>query len=699
MEEGRKQILFRVYILYFFMLIAGLAIIGKIIYLQVAEGDKLRAEARESTVQYRSIEAVRGSIHDENDRLLATSVPVFDVRMDIASPLISDQLFQKKVDSLAKGLANLFKDKHYRTYRSELVSNRESGNRYMLIKRNVTYDELKVIRDLPILRRGKYKGGLIVVEKNKRVKPFRGLAARTIGYSRDDYKVGLEGAYDRVLKGDSGRKLMKRVAENVWIPVDQNNLIEPKNGNDIVTTLEVNIQDVAENALKENLKAHEADHGSAILMEVPTGEIKAIANLKRDSESGEYYETYNYAIGESTEPGSTFKIASLMVGLEDGMFDLKDSIDTEGGKTEFFGQVMEDAHEGGYGKITVEEALELSSNVAVSKLIYQAYASNPEKFSEGIKDMELGSPTGVKIKGEADPLIKTPENSTWSKVSLPWMSIGYEVELTPLQILTFYNAIANDGKMMKPMLVKEIRSAGKTTEKFDPVVLNNSIASQETIRKAQKMLEGVVEDGTAKNLFNTVYKIAGKTGTAQIARGSKGYERTGHKASFVGYFPADNPRYTCAVVVNKPSKGSYYGGSVAAPVFKEIADKVYATQLDIQESKIDSSGTLNMDLIAGHKTDFEVISETLKFPAHYKDPASEFVNPEKSSGSVKLDPVKIKSGYVPDVRGMGARDAVYLLKRAGLNVKIEGRGKVVHQSVKPGTRVTKGRKIKIKLKV
>ncbi|MCF8218412.1 MAG: transpeptidase family protein [Bacteroidales bacterium] len=699
MEDKRKQILFRVYILYFFMLMAGIAIIGKIVYLQVVEGDELRAQAREITVKYRNIEAVRGSIHDENGRLLATSVPVFDVRMDVASPLISDQLFQSKVDSLARGLANLFKDKHYRTYRSELVSNRKSGNRYMLVKRNVTYDELKVIRDLPIFRRGKYKGGLIVIEKNKRVKPFRGLAARTIGYAREDYKVGLEGAYDNVLKGDSGRQLMQRVAHNVWVPVDQRNLIEPKNGNDIVTTLEVNIQDVAENALKDNLKFHKADHGSAVLMEVSTGEIKAIANLKRDTATGEYYEAYNYAIGENTEPGSTFKIASLMVGLEDGKFDLKDSIDTEGGKTEFFGQVMEDSHEGGYGVITVEQALELSSNVAVSKLIYQAYASDPEKFISGIKDMGLGSPTGIEIKGEADPLVKTPQNSTWSKVTLPWMSIGYEVELTPLQILTFYNAIANDGRMMKPMLVKEIRSAGKTTQKYNPVVLNSKIASEQTIRKAQRMLQGVVEEGTAKNLFNTVYEIAGKTGTAQIAKGSEGYDYTGHKASFVGYFPADNPRYTCAVVVNKPSRGLYYGGSVAAPVFKEIADKVYATQLDMQESKIDSSGSINIDFIAGHKADFSVISQKLNFPSSFMNPASEFVNPQKNSGSIRMKPVKIKSGYVPDVRGMGARDAIYLLKRAGMDVKMEGHGKVVKQSVRPGTRVVKGRKIKITLKV
>lgn len=700
MEEGRKQILLRVYVLYFFLLMAGLAIIGKIIYLQVVEGEALRKEAREVTMDYRNVEAVRGSIHDENGRLLATSVPIFDVRMDVASPLIKNETFQAKVDSLAIGLANLFYDKTYREFKSELISNRRSGNRFMLLKRNVTYDQLKVIRNLPILRRGKYNGGLIVISKNRREKPFRDLAARTIGYSRNEYKVGLEGAYNEVLEGDSGKQLMQRVARNVWVPVDQRNLIEPRNGHDIVTTLDVNIQDVAQNALMENLKKHHADHGSAILMEVETGEIKAITNLKLDTVTGTYHESYNYAIGEGTEPGSTFKIASLMVGLEDGKFDLNTKVDTEHGETSFFGQKMIDAHEGGFGEITVSRALEVSSNVGISKLIYQAYASEPEGFIEGLKDMGIHKSLGIEIKGEAKPLIKTPESPTWSKVTLPWMSIGYEVELTPLQVLTFYNAIANDGKMMKPMFVREIKSAGKTIKTYQPQVLNRSVSSQETIEKAQEMLEGVVENGTAKNLFNTVYKIAGKTGTAQIARGSSGYELTGHKASFVGYFPANDPEYTCIVVVNKPAKGSYYGSSVAAPVFKEIADKVYATQLDIHQESIPVDKIFNARLMAGYSNDFMEIKELLEIPIQVSPEYSEFVYHDRDQNNNNLlRPINTETGEVPDVRGMGARDAVYLLSREGLDVKILGKGRVVTQSIRPGTRSVNGRQIIIKLKV
>ncbi|MFO8053551.1 MAG: penicillin-binding protein [Bacteroidales bacterium] len=699
MEEARKQILIRVYILYFFLLIAGLAIIGKVLYLQVAKGEELSEKARKTTMAYQSVEAVRGSIHDENGMLLATSVPVFDVRMDVASPLIGDELFYKKVDSLARGLANLFKDRHYRSYRADLVSNRRGGNRYMLLKRNISYSDLKVVRELPVLRRGKYRGGLIEVSKSRRVKPFRKLASRTIGYSREGYRVGLEGAYDHVLEGDSGKQLMRRIANGVWIPVDQGNIVEPKNGYDIVTTLDVNIQDVAESALEKNLRFHDASHGCAVLMEVTTGEVKAIANLKKDTATGEYIEAYNYAIGESREPGSTFKIASLMVGLEDNKFDIDDSVDTYEGETEFFGQKMVDAHENGYGRISVKQALEVSSNVGVSKLIYQAYGSRPEKFVEGLKNMRLDKPLGLEIRGEKPPLIKSPGHATWSKVTLPWMSIGYEVQMTPLQILTFYNAIANGGRMMKPMFVKEFRSAGTVVENLSPEVLNPSIASKETIEKARQMLNGVVEEGTAKNLFNTVYNISGKTGTAQIALGSGGYAESGHSASFVGYFPVDKPKYSCIVIVNKPAKGLYYGSAVAAPVFKEIADKVYATRLSIHEDRVDSSDSFNVDILPGYKGDFNILKELSGLPITHNESPSEFVKYNTEKDGFTSIPIHIRSGFVPDVRGMGLRDAVYLLSREGLKVQVFGRGKVARQSVKPGTRAVEGRKIMIELKL
>ncbi|MFO8086472.1 MAG: penicillin-binding protein [Bacteroidales bacterium] len=698
MEDDRKQILMRVYILYFLLLLAGLAIVGKIVYLQVVEGEHLREEARQSTMEFRNIEAVRGSIHDANGRLLATSVPIFDLRMDVASPLISEKLFKARIDSLAEGMAAIFPGREAYTIKAELRQARRKGNRYFLLQRDVTYDQLKKVRELPLFRRGKYKGGLIVISNNQREKPFRELASRTIGYSRNEYRVGLEGAYHDVLKGESGKQLMQRVAKNVWIPVDQNNLVEPRNGYDIITTLDVSIQDVAQSALKESLERHKADHGSAILMEVATGEIRAIANLKRDKDTETYHESYNYAIGESTEPGSTFKIASLMVGLEDGKFDVDEQVDTEGGMTTFYGQKMIDSHEGGFGEISLARSLEVSSNVGISKLVYKAYASEPEKFVEGLKKLGLTEKLNIEIPGEAKPIIKNPKSASWSKVTLPWMSIGYEVELTPMQILSFYNTIANNGKMMKPMFVREIKSAGKTIKTNDPVVLNDAVASAETIAKARKMLEGVVEDGTAKNLFNTVYNIAGKTGTAQIAKDSEGYENSGYKASFVGYFPADNPKYSCIVVINNPTTGSYYGSSVAAPVFKEIADRVYATQMDIHEDSVHQTNDFNAQLLAGYAKDYYDILDILNFNLQIEKDAL-YVYYDAASTGQQLRAHEMASGVVPDVRGMGVRDACYILRKKGLRVNFSGRGRVVTQSVAPGTKVTRGREINLKLKV
>lgn len=699
MEDTRKQILIRVYVLYFILLIAGLAVIGKLVYLQVVEGDELREKARQSTLAYHSVEAARGSVYDENGMLLATSVPLFDIRMDVASPLIDDELFNDKVDSLSRALASLFRDRHHSNYRSALVSNRNSGNRYMLVKRNATYTELKAVRNMPILRRGKYRGGLIEVPKSRREKPFRQLASRTIGYARPGYKVGLEGAYDQVLRGDSGKHLMRRVARNVWIPVDQGLLVEPKNGYDIITTLDVNIQDVAQNALEENLRRHQADHGCAVLMEVATGKIKAIANLKRDTATGKYHEAYNYAVGASTEPGSTFKTASLMVALEDGKFDMSDSVDTRNGRMKFYGQEMVDAQERGHGVISIGRGLELSSNVAISKMIHEAYVSEPDKFIEGLRKMGLHKPLGIEIAGEGAPLIKSPGHPTWSRVTLPWMSIGYEVRMTPLQILTFYNGIANNGRMMKPMFVNEVRSAGQTVEKKKPQVLNPALASRQTIKMVQDALVNVVEEGTARNLFNTVYTIAGKTGTAQIAMGSEGYVESGHSASFVGYFPAERPKYTCIVVINRPAKGFYYGSAVAAPVFKEIADKVYATQLDIHEEKVDTVRKVNIDLLAGYQQDISGLASLLGLPVDGSYPAAQFVKPDIEPSAIRVAPKKIRSGVVPDVRGMGARDAVYLIRSQGLKVQIRGRGVVVRQSVRPGTTVVTGREIILELEV
>ncbi|MBN2520711.1 MAG: penicillin-binding protein 2, partial [Bacteroidales bacterium] len=579
----KKDIVWRVAVIYFSILFFALLIIGRVFYLQFFESEKWKSKSEMISYQDVTIEPNRGDIYSNDGRLLATSVPFYEVRMDLNSNALNSDLFYEKVDSLALCLSYLFKDRSQNEYRRLLILNKNKGNRYFLIQKHVTYTQLKKLRNFPIFRLGRYKGGLIIEQTNKRIMPHLNLAARTIGYISEGGAVGLEGAYDKYLRGVVGVKLMQKLSGGVWMPIDDKNAIEPQNGKDIITTIDINFQDVAEQALLKQLLKVDAIHGCAVLMEVETGDIKAISNLKRNSD-GTYSELYNFAIGESTEPGSTFKLASLIVALEDKHIDLDDTVQTGNGEIEYYGIKLTDSKEGGYGKITIKEAFEYSSNVGISKVITKYYGKNERKFIDRLYSMNLNEKLGMEIKGEGDPLIKYPSDPTWSGISLPWMSIGYELRLTPLQILTFYNAIANDGKMIKPRFVKGIMEHGEITRSFKMEVINHSICSKQTIIKVKELLEGVVENGTAQNLKNPNYKIAGKTGTAQIANKKYGYNHdkgVSYQASFVGYFPADNPKYSCIVVVNSPSRYIYYGNIVAGPVFKEIADKVYATSPEL----------------------------------------------------------------------------------------------------------------------
>jgi len=701
LKSVKTDILWRVYLVYFGMLIFGLAIILKVIHIQFVEGDELLAEAQKQSMKYFSVEAVRGNICAEDGSLLMTSVPIFDVRMDVASPLITNTDFNNNVGALAKKLASLFGDKTSYQYKKNLIKARRRGNRYYLIKRNVTYEQLKKLRTFPIFERGKYRGGLIVTPKVKRAKPFKGLAARTLGYEneKENLYVGLEGAYAKYLKGKEGRQLRKRINSGDWKPVYDENEVEPKDGKDIITTINVDIQDVAESSLLEHLIANKAAWGCAVLMEVQTGEIKAIANLKRNAD-GTYSEVYNYAVGAAIEPGSTFKLPSLVAAIEDGYYDLDDTVDIGKGYVVYHGLTVRDTHFGGNSKMTVREALEHSSNVGVSKLIYKAYKNNPQKYIDRIYGFHLNEPLGVDIPGEATPFIKDTKSKSWSAVSLPFMSYGYEIQLTPLQILSFYNAIANNGTLVKPMFVKEVKQGGKTIEKFSPTVIDNSICSPATVEKAKEMLEGVVQHGTAQSLKKSPFKIAGKTGTAQIARPGGGYDKKNYNASFVGYFPADDPEFSCIVVISKPSTGRYYASSVAVPVFRDIANKVYATNLDIQVDREYVADNTNYPVYStGYEEEIEKVYTELNIPIDSASSVSEWAVAVKADSAVMLKTKIIKEDVIPNVKGMGARDAVYVLENLGLKVKIQGRGFVKSQSVLPGTRVTKGREIILKLSV
>ena len=697
-----KQIVVRRLIgIYLGALLVALVIIGRILYLQFFVGEEIRKKAEDLTMKFVSIEPNRGDIYsNDGKRLLSTSVPYYEIRMDLKSSAIQDRVFNTGIDSLSYCLSRMFRDQSKSEYKRELIAARRNGERYYLIARRVSHQQLLEMKQFPIFRLGRYKGGFIAIQKNRRIRPHQMLAARTIGYLNEGESgniVGIEGAYDQYLKGITGVRLMQKTAGNIWIPVSDRNEIEPKNGFNIVTTIDIDIQDVAENALLRQLRLHNAHHGCAVLMEVETGEVKAIVNLQRD-QNGNYEETYNYAIAESTEPGSTFKLMSLIAAMEDGFVEPEDTVDTGKGAIKFYDKVIKDTREEGYGKITVQNAFEVSSNVGISQIIYKHYKDREERFIDRLYRMHLNEPLNIDIKGEGIPHIQHPDDNLWSGISLPMISHGYEVRLTPLHVLTFYNAIANDGKMVKPMFVKKITNYGRVVKSFSTEVIDPSICSRGTLKKAQLMLEGVVERGTAMNLKNENFRIAGKTGTAQIANEKYGYKvnaRTSYQASFVGYFPAEKPEYSCIVVINSPSSAVYYGNLVAGPVFREIANKVYATRLDMHEAVNDRKNDLAEIPYSknGNKEALNIVLDYLDIPSTPGSVESEWVATTRKEDHIGVNDLRFNRGLVPNVKEMGLKDAVYLLENTGLVVVVRGKGKVVNQSIQSGSRVRRGDRI------
>lgn len=702
--ENKKDILSRTYLVYIFLCVFAIAILYKICVIQFTEGDEWRQKAEKFNTKVFEIEAVRGNIFDVNGNLLATSLPYYEVAVDINAPSIDKKLFENKVDSLGHLLANLFKDKTEKQYIKLLRKARKSGDRYVVLKRNVPYKDLQVLKTFPIFKRGK-RGGLVTLQTNKRERPFKMLAARTIGMSRTGIKpVGLEGAYDSILMGISGQRLMQKIAGDVWRPINDENEVEPKDGSDLYTTIDINIQDVAENALLKTLTKNNASHGCAILMEVKTGEIKAIANLTRngkDSSSYSYSEDLNYAIGYATEPGSTFKLASYLAVMDDYGINLDEKIQVGNGEVTYYNKTIKDAHAPEAPVLTLKRAFEVSSNVAAAKTIQKYYSKDPQKYINKLRSFHLHEKLGLSIPGEGTPLIKQPKSKDWSGVSLPQISYGYESLITPLQTLTLYNAVANDGKMVKPRFEKEIRHNGKTVKTFTTQVIDEQIVKASTIKKAKEMLEGVVENGSGKGLNITAFKVGGKTGTAQIAMGKGGYGIVkNYQASFVGYFPADNPLYTCIVIINSPSNGIYYGGLVAGPVFKEIAEKVYSTSLDFH-APINNKQNLLTKVPNSVKTkndEILIASKALGLSATSNVTENNYVT-RNAQDSTKLTLTEtnienqLKKGIVPNLNGLSAKDALYLLENNGFHVKLLGMGSVKKQSIEAGQKFNKGDKI------
>jgi len=691
---AREEIVWRGALVYFAIGLLAVILLVRILILQYVQRGKWADMSEKYVFKTAEVQANRGDILTSDERLLASSVPYYTIYMDTRSSGMSSDTWSSGINGLSAGLAQLFPNKSASGWKSAISEARRKGDRYFLIERKVDYETLKKVKGLPIFREGQYKGGMVAQAEDRRIRPGGELAYRTIGYlnlGSEGNEVGVEGAFDKDLAGKNGVAIKQRLTGGDWITVEGPNSVESRDGNDVITTLDLDLQDVATTALMNQLKKNDADHGCAVLMEVSTGNVKAIVNLGLQND-GEYHETYNYAIGESTEPGSTFKLPSLMAAIEDGVIDTSDIVDTGNGSVKYYDRTVTDTKQ--HGIITVKQVFEESSNVGTSKLIYEHYKDRPKDYVNRLYAMRLNKPLGLQIKGEGEPLIRYPGDKLWSGVSLPMMSYGYEVQLTPLQVLAFYNAVANDGKMMRPLFVTAVMRNGRIIKSYDPEVIINSIASRPTIRKAKKMMEGVVERGTATNLRNSNYKIAGKTGTAQIAKNKYGYKtnaKISYQASFVGYFPAESPLYSCIVVVNSPSNGVYFGKVVAGTVFKEISDKVYATRFfrDFKPDKKDEIKPSAPDAGNGYRAD---INEVLKnLDVRYRRTSDDdWVATRESGDTVSLAGIKIQEGLVPDVRGMSLRDAIFLLENTGLRIKVNGKGKVLRQSPEQGVRYNEG---------
>ncbi len=631
------------------LLVFALAVGCKLLWIQLKEGKDLVALAEETVVKQIEIDATRGNIYAADGSLLATSMPKYEVRLDVMT--IAPELFEAEVSALAKSLQSILGLKSTSEYERYLRQARNAGNRYLFLAEEIDFIQYQQLRHAPILREGKYRGGLIAIQINTREMPYQKMAERTIGYEREGLKVGLEGAFNDELAGRKGRRLNQKIAGGHWKPLNDGSRIEPRDGSDLVTTIDPRIQDIAHQALLRRLEIHEADHGCAVLMDVKTGAIKALVNLGR-TEEGKYYEKRNYAVWESTEPGSTFKLPALMAALEDGVVDTSEQVNTNGGIYKFYGTPVKDSRKGGYGIISLGRAFEVSSNVGIARIINEHYEDRPQKFVDRLYKMGLADKTGIEIPGEGKPKIPTPKDQSWSGITLPWMSHGYAVSMTPLQVLNFYNAVANNGQMMKPYLVEEIQRNGRTIRKFEPEVVHPMICSQETLSKVQKLLVGVVERGTATNIYTERFSIAGKTGTCKLNYWKQN-EYPEYQASFAGYFPADRPMYSCIVVISKPNNSTgYYGNRVAAPVFEEIAHKLY-----------------NNDPILNSLSNGE---EPAKVLALADLPMTTNSN-EFTEATV-----------LPDLRGWDAMEAVYWLENQGIKVRVVGIGKVKRQSIRSG---------------
>ena len=662
-----KNISYRIYLVAFVLFLMAIAITVKLTNIQWVEGDYYRKLSKDRTVKDFIIPANKGNIYSADGSLLATSIPNYTIRFDAVTPKAED--FEKNVAPLSDALSKLL-GKPSSFYQSLFRKARASKNRYALVAEDLTYTQYAAIKLFPLFEKGANKGGIIVEQKTVREHPIGIIAERTIGYDRIDEdgiqkRVGIEGAFGKYLNGKNGKVLKQKIAKGQWKPIRDINEVDPQDGYDVISTLDVYIQDIAHHALLKQLEEFGAEHGCVVVMETKTGHVKAISNLGRDEKSGNYYETINYAVAESHEPGSTFKLVDMIALLDDNKIDTTKVYDSNGGTIIYRGKKVRDSHEGGYGKISIARGFEVSSNTILVQAVYENYKNNPQQFVNRIYNMGLNKPLGLPFQGEGMPKIPQPNSKNWSAISLPWMAFGYGVAVTPLQTLTLYNAVANNGEMVKPQFVSEVKAWNKTIKKYDKQIINPKICSYATVKKLKALLQNVVKRGTGSKLYSKDFSMAGKTGTAQANYGTNGGNDKHYISSFVGFFPAENPKYSCIVVVHKPntSKNNYYGADVAGPVFKRIAQKIFTDAPSTNEIK---------------NIDRKIIKQEEKYQEYY----------------TKEQTINNK---IPNVKGMAGMDAVALLGNLGIKVRIKGIGKVKNQSIPAGEKIDKNTTIVLEL--
>lgn len=695
----KSNILLRVRIAFLVCVLSGFAVIAKIVYIQTVQGEKWRKKAEKLSLRYKKLPATRGNIYANDGSLLATSLPFYKLAMDPKTP--HDTTFNKGIDSLSLKLSRFFGDLSPQEYKRKIKNARlEKDEKYIVLNtRILNFQEKKMIQKWPIFRAGRYKGGAIFEKQERRYHPYGNLLAyRTIGFiNENNAGAGLEVSFNDILGGRDGEALFRKLAGGAWKPIHDENEILAEHGLDIKTTIDINLQDVAESSLLHHLTKNDAEYGCVMLMEVATGEIKAIANLGKSSKGG-YFEAYNYAVGGQglTDPGSTFKLATLMAIFEDSGLELDDSVECEHGSYRIYDRVLKDAKPEGYGTLSVKDIFAKSSNIGVAKLVQKYFGDNPQAYLKYIRSFGFDKPIGFQMSGEAMPYIKNPSEKSWSGITLPWMSIGYELKLSPIHTLTFYNAVANGGKMIKPIIVKEVYRSDILIKSYETEVLNPKICSESTLEKVVQMMEEVVESGTAKNIKNDNYRIAGKTGTAQIIK--KGLYTKNYYTSFCGFFPADKPKYSCIVVISEPKGFNQMGADVSAPVFKEMADKIYALDPEMhkQLEKPEKNIMFNFPVLrSGNAQDLKYLCNEFGISNYGGD--DEWVMADISNNAITWRNRKMIQNLVPDVSGMMLKDALYILENKGLKVTFNGTGRVQSQSIGPGNKVYKGNTIFLKL--